>query len=120
MTVPESSLPDRPHSDRRVLLGVDTGGTYTDAALLDEALIDRGPAAIIAKARRLTSRDDLARGIGAATRAAASPAGAAEAHVTLATDIRAATVEGKRMLVEATATATGRHRLAEPEEEARP
>jgi N-methylhydantoinase A/oxoprolinase/acetone carboxylase beta subunit len=56
--------------DRRALLGVDTGGTYTDAVLLDEAMIDQGPAAFIAKAKRLTTRDDLARGIGAAIDAA--------------------------------------------------
>ncbi len=39
--------------------------------------------------------------------------------MTLATDIRDATVEGKAMLVEATvtATATGRPRLADPEHE---
>ena len=39
--------------------------------------------------------------------------------MTLATDIRDATVEGRVMLVEATitATATGRPRLAEPEQE---
>jgi N-methylhydantoinase A/oxoprolinase/acetone carboxylase beta subunit len=54
-----------------------------------------------------------------AVRAAASQAGAAEVHVTLAIDIRDATVEGRSMLVEATvtATATGRPRLAELEEE---
>jgi N-methylhydantoinase A/oxoprolinase/acetone carboxylase beta subunit len=56
------------------LLGVDTGGTYTDAVLLDEALIDQGPASgtasIIGKAKRLTTRDDLSRGIGAAIDAA--------------------------------------------------
>jgi N-methylhydantoinase A/oxoprolinase/acetone carboxylase beta subunit len=54
------------HPGRRVLLGVDTGGTYTDAVLLDESLLDRGPVAFIAKAKRLTTRDDLAHGIGAA------------------------------------------------------
>jgi N-methylhydantoinase A/oxoprolinase/acetone carboxylase beta subunit len=55
---------------RRVLLGIDTGGTYTDAVLLDEARAGQGPAAIIAKAKRLTTRDDLSRGIGAAIDAA--------------------------------------------------
>ena len=59
-----------PDVDRRALLGVDTGGTYTDAVLLDEALIDQGPVAFIAKAKRLTTRDDLSRGIGAAIDAA--------------------------------------------------
>ncbi len=54
----------------RILLGIDTGGTYTDAALLDESRLAEGPAAVIASAKRLTSRDDLARGIGAAVGAA--------------------------------------------------
>ena len=61
---------------RRVLLGVDTGGTYTDAVLLDEALADRGPVSFIAKAKRLTTRDDLSRGIGAAIDAALEAAAA--------------------------------------------
>ena len=54
----------------------------------------------------------------ATTRAAATQAGAAEVHVTLVTDTRDATIEGRSMLIEATitATATGRPRLAEPEE----
>jgi len=44
-----------------VLLGVDTGGTYTDAVLLDDAA-----GRIIAKAKALTSRPDLSGGIGGA------------------------------------------------------
>jgi N-methylhydantoinase A/oxoprolinase/acetone carboxylase beta subunit len=64
------TAPRAPSLGRRALLGVDTGGTYTDAVLLDEALIDQGPAAFIAKAKRLTTRDDLSRGIGAAIDAA--------------------------------------------------
>jgi N-methylhydantoinase A/oxoprolinase/acetone carboxylase beta subunit len=63
-----------PTPDRRALLGVDTGGTYTDAVLLDEALIGQGPVAVIAKAKRLTTRDDLSRGIGAAIDAALAAA----------------------------------------------
>ncbi len=39
-------------------LGVDTGGTYTDAVILDEAA-DR----VIGKAKSLTTRGDLALGI---------------------------------------------------------
>ena len=41
-----------------VLLGIDTGGTYTDAVLFDE---DEG---VIATAKALTTRHDLAVGIG--------------------------------------------------------
>ena len=43
------------------LLGVDTGGTYTDAVLIDEA-----GNTVLAKAKALTSRPDLALGVGAA------------------------------------------------------
>lgn len=43
------------------LLGIDTGGTYTDAVVLDD-LTDT----IVAKAKSLTTRPDLAAGIGAA------------------------------------------------------
>ena len=41
------------------LIGIDTGGTYTDAVLFDE---ERG---VLAKAKSLTTRADLALGIGA-------------------------------------------------------
>jgi N-methylhydantoinase A/oxoprolinase/acetone carboxylase beta subunit len=44
-----------------ILLGVDTGGTYTDAVLLDEA-----GARVLAKAKALTTRPDPAGGVGAA------------------------------------------------------
>lgn len=44
----------------RLTLGIDTGGTYTDAALLDE---HRG---VRATAKALTTHDDLSRGIGEA------------------------------------------------------
>ena len=47
------------------LLGVDTGGTYTDAVLMDEAATR-----VIGKAKALTTRRDLAQGIGAAVDAA--------------------------------------------------
>ncbi|MCB1406747.1 MAG: hydantoinase/oxoprolinase family protein [Rhodobacteraceae bacterium] len=44
-----------------IFLGVDTGGTYTDAVLLDEATQQ-----VLGKAKSLTSRPDLAHGIGGA------------------------------------------------------
>ncbi|MBC6416397.1 MAG: hydantoinase/oxoprolinase family protein [Rhodospirillales bacterium] len=43
-----------------MLLGIDTGGTYTDAVLYDET---RG---VLAKAKALTSKHDLTEGVGAA------------------------------------------------------
>ena len=49
-----------------LLLGLDTGGTYTDAVILRECPDDHGPAEVIASAKALTTRHDLAIGIGAA------------------------------------------------------
>ncbi len=76
------------------LLGVDTGGTYTDAVVLDEAAD-----AVIASAKALTSRPDLARGVGAAIDAALGEAGvdpAAIAMVSLSTTLATnALVEGQ-------------------------
>lgn len=43
-----------------LLLGIDTGGTYTDAVLFEEG---RAPDPVVAKAKALTTRDDLAIGI---------------------------------------------------------
>lgn len=45
----------------RWILGVDTGGTYTDAVIYDE-----GADSVLAKAKAPTTHDDLAVGIGAA------------------------------------------------------
>jgi len=60
------------------LLGVDTGGTYTDAVVLDEAT-DR----VIASAKALTTRHDLSLGIGQAIDAALAQAGCRPAEVAL-------------------------------------
>ena len=49
-------------------LGVDTGGTYTDAVIVDEAATQ-----VIGKAKSLTTRRDLALGIGRALLAALGP-----------------------------------------------
>ncbi|MBL4928898.1 hydantoinase/oxoprolinase N-terminal domain-containing protein [Fuscibacter oryzae] len=51
-------------------LGVDTGGTYTDAVIVDE-----GAQAVLGKAKSLTTRADLALGIGRAADAALAAAG---------------------------------------------
>ncbi|WP_197917825.1 hydantoinase/oxoprolinase N-terminal domain-containing protein [Thiosulfatihalobacter marinus] len=59
-------------------LGVDTGGTYTDAVLI------RDESHVIASAKALTTRHDLAEGIGAAIAAVMAQAGAAPQDVTLA------------------------------------
>jgi N-methylhydantoinase A/oxoprolinase/acetone carboxylase beta subunit len=57
-------------------LGIDTGGTYTDAVLYDPA---RG---VLAAAKALTTRHDLAEGVGAAI-AGVLPDGAAAAQIRL-------------------------------------
>ena len=59
-------------------LGVDTGGTYTDAVIVDEAAD-----AVIGSAKSLTTRGDLALGIGRAVDAALAGAGIAAAQVAL-------------------------------------
>lgn len=59
-------------------LGVDTGGTYTDAVILDEV-----ENRILGKAKALTSRHDLAVGIGQAVDAAIAAAGVGAADVAL-------------------------------------
>ncbi len=61
-----------------LLLGVDTGGTYTDAVLI------RDEEAVIASAKALTTRHDLAIGVGAAVRAALDAAAVEAGDVALA------------------------------------
>lgn len=60
------------------LLGVDTGGTYTDAVVIDEAA-DR----VIASAKSLTTRPDLALGVGRAIDAAIADAGVAPSQIAM-------------------------------------
>lgn len=54
---------------KSILLGIDTGGTYTDAVLLSET------DGILAKAKALTTRHDLAIGISGAVEAVLSASG---------------------------------------------
>ena len=61
-----------------VLLGVDTGGTYTDAVLLDE-----GETQVLASAKSLTTRPDLALGVGRAIDAVMAQAGVNPADVAM-------------------------------------
>ena len=44
-----------------LIIGLDTGGTYTDAALLDVA-----GGCVLATSKSLTTRDDLSIGVGGA------------------------------------------------------
>jgi N-methylhydantoinase A/oxoprolinase/acetone carboxylase beta subunit len=59
-----------------LLLGVDTGGTYTDAALIKD---DR----VIASAKSLTTRHDLAEGVGAAVQAVLEQSNTAPSDIAL-------------------------------------
>ena len=61
-----------------VFLGVDTGGTFTDAVIVDEAATR-----VIGSAKSLTTRGDLALGIGRAVDAALAGAGVAAGDVAL-------------------------------------
>ncbi|RYI96563.1 MAG: hydantoinase/oxoprolinase family protein, partial [Acetobacteraceae bacterium] len=61
-----------------IFLGVDTGGTYTDAVILDEV-----ENVVLGKAKALTSRHDLAVGIGEAVDAAIAAAGVRASDVAL-------------------------------------
>lgn len=60
------------------LLGVDTGGTYTDAVILDEAAD-----VVVASAKSLTTRPDLSRGVGGAIDAAIAASGVAAADIAM-------------------------------------
>ncbi|MGZ2259684.1 hydantoinase/oxoprolinase N-terminal domain-containing protein [Roseobacter sp. A03A-229] len=59
-------------------LGVDTGGTYTDAVLIRDETV------VIASAKALTTREDLAVGVEAAIRAVLDASGVAPADIGLA------------------------------------
>jgi len=60
-----------------LLLGVDTGGTYTDAVLIEDD--DR----VVASAKALTTRHDLAVGVGAAIDAVLIESGASSADIAM-------------------------------------
>ena len=60
-----------------LLLGIDTGGTYTDAVLYSES------AGIVAKAKALTTRHDLAVGISGAVEAVLASSGAPVSAISL-------------------------------------
>ena len=61
-----------------ILLGVDTGGTYTDAVLLQDE--ER----VLAKAKSLTTRHDLALGIGGAIDAVLAQSGVDPSEIAMA------------------------------------
>jgi len=63
-----------------ILLGIDTGGTYTDAVLYDE---DRAENRVTASAKSLTTKHDLTIGIGGAVAAVLDEAGASGSDISL-------------------------------------
>lgn len=80
----------RPPQPGRCYLGIDTGGTFTDAVLVD------AHGCVQASAKRLTTRHDLAQGIDAALAALPAEALARCSLVSLSTTLTTnAVVEGK-------------------------
>ena len=61
-----------------VLLGVDTGGTYTDAVLVEN------DETVLASAKSLTTRNDLAQGISASVAMVVERAGIDPASIAMA------------------------------------
>lgn len=83
--LPRPVKPAKPNSEKverelfmALLLGVDTGGTYTDAVLI------RDETTVIASAKSLTTRHDLAIGIGKAIRAVIDQSRVDPADISLA------------------------------------
>jgi N-methylhydantoinase A/oxoprolinase/acetone carboxylase beta subunit len=72
-----------PQSSGPLFLGIDTGGTYTDAVLWREATAAT-PGAVVAKAKALTTRHDLAVGISGAVDAVLAEAAVDPAAIKLA------------------------------------
>lgn len=74
-----------------IRLGIDTGGTYTDAVVIDTDSLE-----VLAKAKALTTKEDLARGITAAMDGIPHKTLALADHVALSTTLATnACVEGK-------------------------
>ncbi|MDZ7747617.1 MAG: hydantoinase/oxoprolinase family protein [Halofilum sp. (in: g-proteobacteria)] len=87
-------------------LGIDTGGTYTDAVLLD------GSRRVRTRAKALTTHDDLARGIGEALAAVLAGADEPVTLVSLSTTLATnAVVEGEGRRVALLLVGQGREAL---------
>ncbi|MBX9463592.1 MAG: hydantoinase/oxoprolinase family protein [Aquamicrobium sp.] len=76
-----SAAPAIPQDDQALFLGIDTGGTYTDAVLWSPAPDPKGT--VLAKAKALTTRHDLAVGIAGAADAVLARAGVSPSAVRL-------------------------------------
>jgi N-methylhydantoinase A/oxoprolinase/acetone carboxylase beta subunit len=74
-----------------IRLGIDTGGTFTDAVVVDTETMD-----VLASAKSLTTKDDLTRCIGTALDNLPHDALALAEHASLSTTLATnACVEGK-------------------------
>ena len=76
-----------------IRIGIDTGGTYTDAVIID---LSDGKPQVLAKAKSLTTKSDLTRGIGAAMDALPREQLMRAEHAAISTTLATnACVEGK-------------------------
>lgn len=83
---PSAVAPERPFASGPVFLGIDTGGTYTDAVLWCEGggvEGAEGRGTVLAKAKALTTRHDLAVGISGAVDAVLAKAACEPASIKL-------------------------------------
>jgi N-methylhydantoinase A/oxoprolinase/acetone carboxylase beta subunit len=83
-------------------IGIDTGGTYTDAVVVD---VRRH--AIVARAKALTTRGDLAEGVGEALAAVLAASGAADATARATTLVSLSTTLATNAIVEGHGAAIG-------------
>ena len=83
-------------------IGIDTGGTYTDAVVVDLARH-----AIVAKAKALTTRGDLAIGVAEALSAVLAATGAPEATARATTLVSLSTTLATNAIVEGHGSAIG-------------
>ncbi len=87
---------------RNVAIGIDTGGTYTDAVVVDVARH-----AIVAKAKALTTRGDLAIGVADALGAVLAASGDAAATARATTLVSLSTTLATNAIVEGHGSAIG-------------
>ena len=83
-------------------IGIDTGGTYTDAVV-----VDTGRHAVVAKAKALTTRGDLSVGVGDALAAVLAATGAPETVARAATLVSLSTTLATNAIVEGHGSAVG-------------
>ena len=88
-------------SQQSYLIGIDTGGTYTDAAIIDQA-----NHRVLATAKALTTKGDLAVGVGEALSLATEKLGA-EFHAASVQLVSVSTTLATNAVVEGHGSAVG-------------